>query len=95
MIDAQVPTHGADEGRQERREGPPLGSAPKVPEDEAQFTRVQRRLGSMGLSMAETGTGRYLVTDRRCNLAPGFLPLMTLDAIEKQISQTQPGGRSG
>jgi len=42
----------------------------------------------MGLSMAETGTGRYLVTDRRCNLAPGFLPLMTLDAIEKQISQT-------
>jgi len=42
----------------------------------------------MGLSMAETGTGRYLVTDLRCNLAPGFLPLMTLDAIEKQISQT-------
>ena len=46
----------------------------------------------MGLSMAETGTGR--VTDRLCNLAPGFLPSMTLDAIESRISQAHSGAQS-
>ncbi len=58
-----------------------------MPDDDLQLTRVQRRLNAMGLSMAEVGTGRYLVTDSRCNVAAGFVACMTLDAIESRMNE--------
>lgn len=63
-----------------------------MPDDDSQLTLVQRKLKAMGLSMAEVGTGRYLITDSRCNVAAGFVACMTLDAIESRIGQALPGG---
>jgi hypothetical protein len=57
-------------------------------EDSARLDRVERRLKAMGLQVTPVGIG-FLVTDSRCNLAVGFVPNMTLDAIESRIRERQ------
>jgi hypothetical protein len=57
-------------------------------EESSQIDRVERRLKAMGLQMNRVSNG-FLVLDNRCNLAVGFVPNMTLDAIESRLSERQ------
>jgi hypothetical protein len=57
-----------------------------MPGEDTQLDRVERRLKAMGLQITNIGNG-FLVTDMRCNVVAGFVPNMTLDAIDSRINE--------